>query len=113
MKCHVCNTREAVVYQRHTGRALCLDCFEKDLLARVKHALTIYGVEPSDRILIAVSGGKDSIALMYLLSRIHPIDRLTAVTVVEGVSGYERSYEVRLCSRIASELGISYEVIKV
>jgi len=113
MKCDKCLQRAAVVYQHHTGHALCTHCFELDLIARVKEALAQYGVSKQDRVLMAVSGGKDSIAMMYLLSMVHPVDRLAAVTVVEGVSGYVREREVRICESVARRLGIEYEVLNV
>ncbi len=100
------------MFQYHTGRALCFECFERDLLKRVRESLEQFGVRSSDRILLAVSGGKDSLAMIYLLSKVHPLDRMFAITVVEGVEGYERSHEIKVSAKIASEVGIEYEVVK-
>lgn len=111
MLCDECGLRKAAVYQRHSQRALCEECFEKDLIKRVERSLANYGVSKRERILLAVSGGKDSIAMMFLLSRIFPRENLRAVTIIEGVKGYSRSREVSICARVANELGVEYEAM--
>lgn len=72
-----------------------------------------YGVlEPGDRILVAVSGGKDSYTLLYLLARLIP--RLpfsleqVAVHVDQCQPGYDGS---RLYGWLA-EFGVPYEIVK-
>jgi len=111
MLCDVCGVHRAVVYQRHTRRFLCEECFEKHLIKRISKTLRRYGVTERDRVLLAVSGGKDSIAMMFLLSKILPKSNLRAVMIIEGIEGYTRSKETSICTKIALELGIEYEAV--
>ena len=75
--CEACGARRAVVYQRHTGRALCLDCFRRDMMERVKREVERWGmIEPGDRVMLALSGGKDS---YFLLESAVELDRKSVV----------------------------------
>jgi uncharacterized protein (TIGR00269 family) len=67
MKCRRCKAPAVVEVRRHNA-AFCRDCFEHHVRAQVERAIEHYDmVEPDDRILVAVSGGKDSLALWDLL----------------------------------------------
>jgi len=112
MKCSICGSNRAIIFQRHSGRALCWQCFVDDLVQRVKREIELYNlVRPDDRVLLAVSGGKDSLVLMELMARIISPSRLQAVTVVEGVPGYNRRDEIELCRTVAKSLGVDYAVV--
>ena len=80
MKCKICKA-EAVVALRSHNAAFCPDCY-KDFFAR-QVARGIEGQKlftRDERILVALSGGKDSLALMLELSR-HTIPAHRDVTV--------------------------------
>ncbi len=48
-----------------------LERLERRLLAQLAQASAEYGlIEPNDRVMVAVSGGKDSFGLLYLLREI-------------------------------------------
>jgi len=112
MKCSACGAAHATIFQRHTGRVLCWNCFVDDLVQRIKRELELHNlIDPGDRILLAVSGGKDSIALMELLTHVVSPSKLHAVTIVEGVPGYYRQSEIALCKKVARSLGIDYTVL--
>jgi uncharacterized protein (TIGR00269 family) len=67
MKCRRCKAPAVVEVRRHNA-AFCRDCFEHHVRAQVERAIERYDmVEPDDRILVAVSGGKDSLALWDVL----------------------------------------------
>lgn len=69
-------------------------------------------VEDKDRIAVALSGGKDSSALLFILHKIlagRNIE-LVALTVDEGIKGY-RDQTMRSAAKIAAMLGIEHEVI--
>ncbi|MEM1509451.1 MAG: TIGR00269 family protein [Thermofilaceae archaeon] len=63
--------------------------------------------KPGDRVAVAVSGGKDSLTLLYLLSKYR--DRLgvelVAVLVDEGISGY-REYKQLAAEKYARAWGV-------
>jgi uncharacterized protein (TIGR00269 family) len=67
MKCRRCKAPAVVEIRRHNA-AFCADCFVRHVREQVKRAIASYDMfEPSDRILVAVSGGKDSLALWDVL----------------------------------------------
>ena len=67
MKCRRCKAPAVVEVRRHNA-AFCRDCFEHHVRAQVERAIEHYDmVGADDRILVAVSGGKDSLALWDLL----------------------------------------------
>jgi uncharacterized protein (TIGR00269 family) len=116
MKCSKCDSA-AVMSQRYSGRHLCADHFTEEFEQKVLETV-ISGnmVEDRDRIAVAVSGGKDSTALLYVLKRIlsdgladKEID-LFAITVDEGIVGY-RDDTMKLACKAAGDLGIRQEVV--
>jgi uncharacterized protein (TIGR00269 family) len=105
--CDSCREREAVVYQPHTGRRLCKQCFLKDILGRVEDEIRRYGmIKPGEKVLLALSGGKDSFVLLDTLSQIHDPSRLIGLSIVEGVEGYNRAEDIEKLRRYASERGV-------
>ncbi len=70
MKCKKCG-KEAVVKLRHYNLALCEDHFYEFIEGRVEKAIKKFKMfSKKDRILIAVSGGKDSMTLWYILKKL-------------------------------------------
>jgi uncharacterized protein (TIGR00269 family) len=68
---------------------------------------------PSDHIAVAVSGGKDSLALLMILkklSRRFGQTKITAVTVDEGIAGY-REEAVDLASEYCKKLCVDHQII--
>ncbi|NAZ13272.1 MAG: TIGR00269 family protein [Desulfurococcales archaeon] len=114
VKCDICGLREAVVYQRHTGRRLCKECFFKDVLERVLNEVKRYEMfKDNDKIMLAVSGGKDSYVLMNIMTQIHDPSKLGAVTIVEGIKGYNRVEDLDQLRAYAKDHGIDIVVVSV
>lgn len=97
----------------HSGEVLCKRCLvssiERTVLKTV-HREKLF--DRNDRIMIALSGGKDSIALAHILSgmeRSHPTD-LVAVTIDEGLRGY-REEGLAISSRVCEKLGLEHRVV--
>ena len=111
MICSICGER-AIVSQRYSGLHLCQDHFIEDFERRV--AKTVQKnemVEDGERIAVAVSGGKDSTALLFCLSRIlakRDVE-LVAVTVDEGIAGY-RDDTIKAARAIAEKLGVEQHI---
>ncbi|MFN8232467.1 MAG: tRNA(Ile)-lysidine synthetase [Actinomycetota bacterium] len=67
MRCRRCRGPAAIEIRRHNA-AFCKDCFPIVFREQVRRAIHRYEMfEPDDRILVAVSGGKDSLALWDVL----------------------------------------------
>jgi len=88
-----CN-RPAVIYQRYSGLHLCEKHFIEYIERKVKKELRRQmGVERGDRIAVALSGGKDSSALIYMLNKFFHDRRdlqFVAIAVDEGIKGFRR-----------------------
>ena len=69
-------------------------------------------IKRGDRIAVALSGGKDSTVLLYVLNKIFR-DRkdleLLAITIDEGISGY-REHTLKHAVKLTGELGIRHEI---
>jgi len=102
MKCAMCGQRDAVVMQRHTGRALCRECFVNDIVSRVKKEVKSFNMfSASDRLMIAASGGKDSYVLLDVVLKLHDPSKVGVITIVEGIEGYNRSEDVEKVTEIS------------
>ena len=67
MKCNRCRGPAVIEVRRHNA-AYCKDCFIHDFHEQVKRAIKQQKMfADGDRILVAVSGGKDSLALWDVL----------------------------------------------
>ncbi len=90
--CSVCREGRVVYFRVYSGERLCRSCFVKTFEKRVVRTIGRYKLfNPDDRIAVAVSGGKDSLSLLYVLKKIEkrfPRASLLAVTVDEGIEGY-------------------------
>jgi tRNA 2-thiocytidine biosynthesis protein TtcA len=98
-----------------------MDRLEKRLLDGVARASGDFGLlEPGDRVMVAVSGGKDSHALLYLLREIQrraPFDfSLIAVNVDQGHPGFPKRCRPDYFEREGSQYRIveedTYSVVK-
>lgn len=112
--CTSCKRREAVFHRVYSGEKLCARCFCNSVEDKVRAAIHEYNMlERTDRIAVAVSGGKDSLTLLHILVKIEksfPNASLCAVTVDEGVKDY-RDKAVKFVSENCEKLGVKHVVI--
>jgi uncharacterized protein (TIGR00269 family) len=108
--CTLCERREAVFMRPYSGEKLCGRCFCKSIENKVRATISRYEMlQPNDKIMVAVSGGKDSISLLHILAKIEkafPEATLRAVTVDEGIRGYRDealNFAVKNCRRLGVE----------
>ena len=67
MKCRRCRGHAVIEVRRHNA-AFCPDCFTHHCREQVRRAIDDFDMlDRDDRVLVAVSGGKDSLALWHLL----------------------------------------------
>lgn len=109
-RCDTCG-EPAVYRERTTGRHLCRDHFIADVEGRVLETIRSRNlIVPGDHVAIALSGGKDSTALLMILSKILPDVgpvRLTAITIDEGISGY-REDTVHSADMLVARYGLPH-----
>ncbi|MBN2734616.1 MAG: adenine nucleotide alpha hydrolase family protein [Methanomicrobiaceae archaeon] len=106
MKCSKCN-RDAVIFQNYSGMHLCREHFTADFEGRVKKAIRKHKwLSSGDRIAVAMSGGKDSSAVLYFLKKTFGDRRdieIFAVTIDEGIKGYR---DPSVVEKIAGRYGV-------
>ncbi|NWG09571.1 MAG: TIGR00269 family protein [Nitrososphaerales archaeon] len=102
------------IYNRaYSGEALCGSCFCSSIEEKVKRAISKYGLlKHGDKVGVAVSGGKDSLTLLRILSEMcrHHASKIFAITIDEGISSY-REEAIDLCKEFTGELDIPHCVV--
>jgi uncharacterized protein (TIGR00269 family) len=100
--------------RRYSGEKLCKQCFKNSIEDKVRTTISRYKMfEPDDKIAVAVSGGKDSLSLLYILAGIErSFSRasICAITVDEGIKGY-RGEALKFAARNCQELGIKHTTV--
>ena len=99
---------KTVFFRAYNGESLCADCFNESIFEKVKKTISKYDMlRYGDKVGVAVSGGKDSTSLLYILNRImegHGSE-LYALTIDEGIEGY-REESVRNAETLAKDLQV-------
>jgi len=112
-ECSLCK-EPAVVYQRSLNRHFCGTHFTADVEQRVADTIkNRQMIVPQDRVAVALSGGKDSTALLLFLHRLLPSwedVQLIALTIDEGITGY-REETIQSAEQLTSRLGIEHHCI--
>ena len=107
--CTFCGSERVVYFRRYSGERLCARCFNRSMVDRVRRTISKYNLlRPWDRIAVAVSGGKDSLSLLKILSEIekdYPRASLVAITIDEGIPVY-REEAIGHAETYAEKLGI-------
>jgi len=111
--CTLCGRNEAVFGRSYSGENLCGRCFCRTVEDRVRKTISRYEMlGPKDRIMVAVSGGKDSVTLLHILAKIEkafPDVVLCAGTVDEGIGEY-RDEALRIAEGNCRKLGVEHVV---
>lgn len=93
MRCRVCRGRAAIEVRRHNA-AFCGDHFVEHIQRQVQRTIDDFEMfELDDRLLLGVSGGKDSLALWDILSDLgYRADGVNLELGIEGYSAHSTSY---------------------
>ncbi len=106
LKCSKCGN-PAVIYRKFEGKALCKHHFIRDVRFKVNRTIRKYGmIKRNDRVVVGISGGKDSALLLKLLrdkQKKQGHFELEALLIDEGIAGYRdktKKYAKELCERL-------------
>ena len=115
MQCSKCGNPNVIYKREESGQILCKECFidsiEKKAIQTVRKEKLL---DKGDKVLVALSGGKDSVTTLEILDsfrQMHIID-ICAVTVDEGIANY-RQDGVDIAKRHAERLGIEHKVVSL
>lgn len=112
--CTSCKRRDAFFFRPYSGQKLCKKCFAESIETKVRATITKYGMfNFNDKIAVAISGGKDSISMLHILTKMEktrPKASLIAVTVDEGIKGY-RDEALEIAAAECKKLGVPHHVV--
>jgi len=107
MNCDRCENQIAYT-RKYSGEKLCSQCFSNSILRKTAKTISKYKMIKNDELVaVAVSGGKDSLALLNIMSNMaanHNF-RIIAVTIDEGISGY-RDEALEITEKFCEKLGV-------
>jgi uncharacterized protein (TIGR00269 family) len=105
--------KPGIFYRHYEGNHYCKFCFPKSIERRAKkHIGKNRMIKSGDRIAVALSGGKDSAAVLYFMNSLlkHRRDvKLFAITIDEGIKGY-RPQTIRTAKKLCKDLGVKHYV---
>ncbi len=111
MKCHKCEN-EASYSRKYSGENLCSDCFSISIMRKTAKTISKYRmIKNGDLVCVAVSGGKDSLALLHILhkmSKTHNFE-IKVATIDEGIPGY-RNESLEIVRNFCSTLNVEYKI---
>lgn len=111
--CTQCGYEHVVIHRKYNGQRLCSSCFRKSIEAKVLKTIKKQKlVTKGDKVLVGLSGGKDSVALLKILNILKEkrIIDLEAITIDEGIAGY-REDGVRIARDVAKELNVKHHIV--
>ncbi len=108
--CNKCGLTPPVYFRQYSGEYLCKKCFVTSIESKTSKTISKFSmIKHDDKVAVGVSGGKDSLALLFILKKIFDKKKkydLVAITIDEGIHGYrDESLDIvrKFCSQIKVE----------
>ena len=114
-KCNHCTKDSFVIYRKHSGEKICPECFEKSIEKIIYKTISKYKMlKPKDKVIVALSGGKDSMSLLYNLLKIQEktfgSEPIIALTIDEGIKEY-RENSIQKAKLFCKNLNVELKII--
>lgn len=113
--CTKCGATPVIIKRKASGQMLCKECFIESTTEKVLKGIRRNKlIEKGDKVAVALSGGKDSVMVLDILSSLYErnIIDLFAITIDEGIEGY-RKHGVDIAIKNAEKLGIDYRIASI
>ena len=111
MDCDRCD-RQADYTRKYSGERLCSQCFSNSIVKKTSKTISKYNmIQNNELVAIAVSGGKDSLALLKIIhemSLTHNF-KIKAITIDEGIPGY-RNEALEIVQNFCNKLNVEHKV---
>jgi tRNA(Ile)-lysidine synthase TilS/MesJ len=111
MNCDRCENPAAYT-RKYSGEKLCSQCFSKSIVRKTAKTISKYNmIKHNDLVAVAVSGGKDSLALLKIINEMaltHSF-KIKAITIDEGIPGY-RNEALEIVEKFCAELDVEHKV---
>ena len=111
MNCDRCENPIAYT-RKYSGEKLCSNCFSNSILRKTAKTISKYKmIQNNELVAVAVSGGKDSLALLKIMNQMaenHNF-RIKAITIDEGIPGY-RNEALEIVGQFCEEQNIDFKV---
>ena len=111
MKCDRCQN-QAVYIRKYSGEKLCSHCFSNSILRKTAKTISKYKmIKNNELVAVAVSGGKDSLALLKIMQNMSSTHnfKIKVITIDEGIQGY-RNEALEIVKKFCNELKVEYKV---
>jgi cytoplasmic tRNA 2-thiolation protein 1 len=112
--CVKCQDGAGIYNRNYSGETLCRRCFLMSIEEKTYKTINKFSMlRHKDRVAVAVSGGKDSLSLLYVLTRIFKRSHRSppiAITVDEGIKSY-RDESLAIVKKFCANLGIETKVV--
>ena len=111
MKCNRCDS-QSVYTRKYSGESLCSECFSHSILRKTAKTISKYNmIKNNELVAVAVSGGKDSLALLnilYQMSKKHNF-QIKVITIDEGIPNY-RNEALEIVEEFCKKLGVEFTI---
>ncbi len=111
MICDRCKNQAAYI-RKYSNEKLCSECFSNSILKKTAKTISKYKmIQNNDLVAVAVSGGKDSLALLKIINEMSTTHnfRIKAITIDEGIPGY-RNEALEIVEKFCSELNVEHKI---
>lgn len=97
VKCRKCQSAKAEVIIPYARLSFCPNCFSEFYVSRIKKTVKEFNMfNENDIVGVAVSGGKDSMALIYALRQAYPKLKVKALHINLGIPEYSAHCQTKV-----------------